>query len=65
MVDWFMTQDQYREIELALDRERSRLGSVSPQFSYYQRIAESARRDASIPQCVRSHIKSYGSFDGL
>ena len=60
-----MSQDQYSEIESVLERERSRLGSVSPQFSYYQRIAESAKRDASILQQVRSHIKSTGSFDGL
>jgi hypothetical protein len=60
-----MSQDQYSEIEFALEQERSRLGSVNPQFSYYQRIAESARRDASILQRVCSHIKSTGSFDGL
>jgi hypothetical protein len=60
-----MSQDQYIEIESALERERSRLGSVSPQFSYYQRIAESAERDTSILQWVRSHINSTGSFDRL
>jgi hypothetical protein len=60
-----MSQDQYSEIESALERERSRLGSVSPQFSYYQRITESAERDPSILEWVRSHIKSTGSFNGL
>jgi hypothetical protein len=60
-----MSQDQYSEIESALVRERSRLGTVSPQFSYYQRIAESAKRDDSILQRVCSHIKSTGGFDGL
>jgi len=60
-----MSQDQYSEIESALERERSRLGSVSPQFSYYQRLAESANGDASILQRVRSHIKATGSFEGL
>jgi hypothetical protein len=60
-----MPQDQYCEIESALERERLRLGSVSPQFSYYERIAESAEQDPSILQWVRSHIKSTGSFDGL
>lgn len=29
-----MLQDLYSEIDFALERERSRLGSVSPQFSY-------------------------------
>jgi hypothetical protein len=60
-----MPQDQYSEIDSALARERSRLGTVSPQFSYYQRIAETAKRDDSILLRVRSHIKSTGSFDGL
>ena len=60
-----MSQDQYSEIYSALERERSRLGSVSPQFSYYRRITESALRDASILQRVSSHIKTAGSFDGL
>jgi len=60
-----MSQDQYSEITSALERERSRLGSVSPQFSYYLRIAESAERDPSILLRVRSHISSNGSFDGL
>ena len=60
-----MLQDLYSEIGFALERERSRLGSVSPQFSYYQRIAESAQRDASILQRVHSHIISTGGFDGL
>lgn len=62
-----MSQDQYSEIDSALERELSRLGSISPQFSYYQhqRIAESAMQDASILLRVSSHIKSTGSFDGL
>ena len=60
-----MPQDQYSEIESALERERSRLGSVSPQFSYYQRLAESAKGDDSVLQRVRSHIKTTGNFDGL
>jgi hypothetical protein len=60
-----MSQDQYSEIESILERERSRLSSVSPQFSYYQRIAESAKRDTSVLQWVRFYIKSTGSFDGL
>ena len=60
-----MSQEQYSEIESALARERSRLGTVSPQFSYYQRIAESAKWDDSILQRVRSHIKTTGRFDGL
>ena len=60
-----MLQDQYSEIVTALELERSRLGSVSPQFSYYQRIAESAKRETSILQRVHFHIKSTGSFDGL
>lgn len=60
-----MAHDQPSEIYSALEQERSRLGSVSPQFSYYQRIAESALRDASILQRVSSHIKSTGCFDGL
>jgi len=60
-----MPTEQYVEIESALERERSRLGSVSPQFSYYQRLAEFAKGDASILQRVCSHIKVSGSFDGL
>jgi hypothetical protein len=60
-----MSPDQYIEIESALERERSRHGSVSPKFSYYQRITESAKRDATILHWVRSHIKLIGSFDGL
>jgi hypothetical protein len=60
-----MSQDQCSDIESALERERSRLGSVSPQFSYYQRIAESAERDPSVLQWVHFHLKSTGSFEGL
>lgn len=60
-----MSQDQYREIESVLEREQSRLGSVNPQFSYYQRLADSAKRDGNILQWIRSHIESTGSFDGL
>jgi hypothetical protein len=60
-----MPQDQHCEIESALERERSRLGSVSPQFSYYQRLAESAKQEDAILQRVHSHISSTGSFDGL
>jgi hypothetical protein len=60
-----MPQDQYCEIESALERERSRLGSVSPQFSYFQRLAESAKLEYSILQWIHSHIRSTGSFDGL
>jgi hypothetical protein len=60
-----MSQDQYSEIDFSLERERSRLGSVSPQFSYYQRIAESAQWDAFILYRIYSHIKSTGGFDGL
>ena len=60
-----ITSEHYAIDDVVLERERSRLGSVSPQFSYYQRIAETAKRDDSILQRVRSHIKSTGSFDGL
>jgi hypothetical protein len=34
-----MSQDKYSEIQVVLERERERLGSVNPQFSFYQRIA--------------------------
>jgi hypothetical protein len=60
-----MSQDKYSEIQVVLERERERLGSVNPQLSFYQRIAESAKEDAAILQRVHSHIKSIGSFDGL
>jgi hypothetical protein len=65
MVHCSMSQDQHNEIEFVLERDRERLGSVNPQFSFYQRIAESAKEDASILERVHSHIKSTGSFDGL
>jgi hypothetical protein len=53
------------EVYAALERERQRLGTVSVQFSYYERLVASAALNDDLLKRVHNHVTMTGSFAGL
>lgn len=52
------------DLESALEREKGRIGSVSPQFSYYERLVALARIDVGYLLYLHAHVMARG-FSGL
>jgi hypothetical protein len=60
-----MCADHMGAIDEALNRERRRLGTVNPQFSYYERLANLARTNREAFIQVYAHVVRTGGFTGL
>lgn len=55
----------HKVVDAALNRERERLGSISPQVSYYERLVALAVLNDDLMRRIHDHVMTVGSFGGL
>jgi hypothetical protein len=49
----------------ALQAEKERLGTVNPQYSYFERLRLNALTDGALRERLFQHITNTGGFSGL